>query len=189
MLVVIGLPLILRSRRRGGQNKGEEFCQHLLTIGIDASLVEGESIEEMEHKRSWGERPEAIIKIDDRNINQIDIVGASSQYGTNYYLDYLVRSPKLIEKEPAKKIKLKKKKGSPPEGKIEWNGGNPLARRLNSDYSLEDKLLLTDFKGGIEIIPEPKWGYTRIKTDYFLPSPDLFEAIDIIAGHICSEYG
>jgi len=31
---------------------------------------------------------------------------------------------------------------------------------------------------------EPKYEYARVRTAYFLLSPDLFDAIDIIARHI-----
>ena len=34
------------------------------------------------------------------------------------------------------------------------------------------------------IFPEPKYAYARVRTAYFLPSLDLFEAIDIIVKHI-----
>ncbi len=33
---------------------------------------------------------------------------------------------------------------------------------------------------------EPKYEYVRVRTSYFLPSLDLFDAIDIIARHIKS---
>ena len=33
---------------------------------------------------------------------------------------------------------------------------------------------------------EPKYEYTRVRTAYFLPSLDLFDAIDIMAKHVKS---
>ena len=54
------------------------------------------------------------------------------------------------------------------------------------DYQLKDKLLqaeLGELKDGIGIFPEPKYEYVRVRTSYFLPSLDLFDAIDIIAKH------
>ena len=35
---------------------------------------------------------------------------------------------------------------------------------------------------------EPKYEYARVRTSYFLPSLDLFDAIDIIAKHVKSEW-
>jgi hypothetical protein len=187
MAVAIGLPLALRSRKKGGQNKSAELHQHLLEMGIEAYWGEKGSGEE-KAKRSHSEKSVGVIEVKQRNIDWINIIGAASQYGTHYFLNYMIKTPKLAGKETTKKIWLKKKKGYP-QGKIGWKGDNPLAQRLNFDYRLEDKLLPSNFKGGIVIFPEPKWGYTRIRTEYFLPSPDFFEAIDIIAGHIRSRYG
>ena len=35
---------------------------------------------------------------------------------------------------------------------------------------------------------EPNYEYARVRTSYFLLSPDLFDAIDIIAKHVKSEW-
>ncbi len=72
---------------------------------------------------------------------------------------------------------------------IEWKGDGYLSQQLNLDYRLKDILLqseLKKLKGNIEISPEPKYEYIRVRTAYLLPSPDLFEAIDIIAKYIKS---
>jgi len=74
---------------------------------------------------------------------------------------------------------------------IEWKGDDFLAQKLNFDYGLKDKLLQADLsalKGGISIYYEPKRDYARIRTNYFLPTPDLFEATDMIANHVKSWY-
>ena len=121
----------------------------------------------------------------------IEIIGIASQYGTYYFLDYIVRSPNLSSLKPEKTVLVKKKKRHP-GGKvlqIHWVGDKYLAQSLNLDYHLESKLLQAQFKGTITIIPEKKKEYTRIRTGYFLPSPDFFEAVDLIAGHIRSAYG
>jgi hypothetical protein len=67
---------------------------------------------------------------------------------------------------------------------IEWKGDNSLAQKFNFDYRLKDKLMQADLKGDIEIFPEPKYEYTRLRTTYFLPELGLFEAINMIAKHI-----
>ena len=70
-----------------------------------------------------------------------------------------------------------------------WKGDIYLSQQLNLDYRLNDILMQTDFKKlktSIVIFPEPKYEYERVRTSYFLLSPELFEAIDIIAGHVKS---
>jgi len=193
MLVAVGLPLALRSRKKGGQKKVEELCQHLQRIGVEASaLEEGTSQEKPAQKRSWGEKSVGIIKLTDKNIDSISVIGVASQYGANYFLDYLVTSPSLIVGNKKKKTRMSMKKSSLLRGEaidIEWKGDNSLAQKLNLDYRLKDKLLQADLstlKGSIQIIPESKYGYVRIRTTYLLPSPDVFDSMDIIAKHISS---
>jgi len=72
---------------------------------------------------------------------------------------------------------------------MEWKGDKSLAQSLNFDYRLKDKLLQRDvpgLRGSIGIFPEPKHGHTRIRISYSLPSPEILEALDIIARHIKS---
>lgn len=190
LLAVIGLPLALRSRKRGGQKKVEELCQHLQGIGVKASALEkGTSQEKLGQKRTWGQKSIGTIKLTEQNIDSISVTGEASQYGVHYFLDYLVRSSSLIGREKKKKTKMITKKSSLLRGKvidIEWRGDDFLAQKLNFDYGLKDKLLRADLgavKGSIWIFPEPKHEYARIRTTYFLPTPDLFDAMDIIAKH------
>jgi len=125
----------------------------------------------------------------DRNIDFINIISIASQYGTRYFIDYLVKTPNVMGKRSLKKTRLIRKKSSPLWGKvvaIDWRGDESLSQSLNFDYSLEDKLLqsnLKDLRGSIWIFPEPKHGYVRIRTAYTLPSPEAFEAINVIAKH------
>lgn len=191
--VVIGLPLALRSRKKGGQKKVEEFCQHLLGIGVKASTLEKDaSQEKVGQKRSWGQKSVGAIKLADRNIDSINVIGVASQYGVRYFLDFLVRGSSLTGRENKKKTRMTRKRSSAFSGKvisIEWKGDDYLARKLSLDYRLTDQLLQADInvlRGGIWIYPEPKYGYTRIRTTYFLPTPDLFESMDTIAKHIKS---
>ena len=187
----IGLPLALRSRKKGGPQKVEELCQHLLAIGVKASqLGEGADQEKAVQKRSWGQKPVGAIKLTDRNIDSINVIGVASQYGVRYSLDFLVRSVSLTGRENKKKTMMVRRRSAAFSGKvtsIEWKGDDYLVRKLNLDYRLTDRLLAVDInvlRGGISIYPEPKYEYTRIRTNYFLPTPDLFEAMDIIAKHI-----
>jgi hypothetical protein len=188
VLVAIGLPLAIHSRKKHGPKKGEELYDHLREMGVKVSLMEkGNDGEKIGVKRSWGQKSEGTIEVKGRNLDTINIIGVSSQYGTHYFLDYLVRSPNLAMIE-IKKTSMRKKKHFL-WGKslaVEWVGDKSLAQNLNLDYRLESKLMQSQFKGTIGIAPESKSEYARIRTSYFLPSPDLFEAIDIIAGHIRS---
>ena len=195
-LAFIGLPLALRSRKKGGQEKVEELYQHLIGIGVKASKLEKDSLQEKSRgKRPWGHKSVGTIKLRSRNIDSIDVIGVASQYGARYFLDFLVISSGWTGREykKNKKTRMVIKKTSIFGGKttdIEWKGDDFLARRLNLDYQLKNKLIQADLKnikGSIEIFPEPKHGYTRLRTNYFLPTPDLFEVIDITAKHVKSE--
>ena len=103
-----------------------------------------------------------------------------------------MKGSNVIGERILKKTRLTRKKSPPLWGKvvaIDWKGDDSLAQSLNLDYSLEDKLLKADvniFKEDIWIFPEPKHGYTRIRTTYSLPSPETFRAIDITAKHVKS---
>jgi hypothetical protein len=72
---------------------------------------------------------------------------------------------------------------------IEWKGDPVQARELNSDYKLMNKLINTDLSplcGYLQVVPEPKYGCVRIRTSYFLPTPDLFGILEGIARTIKS---
>jgi len=187
----IGLPLALRKRKKAAPLKMGEFFEHLQKMGIKAALVEKDAAEEKIGTR-WGsgQRAEGVIEIKDRKIDYIKIVSVTSQYGVNYFLDFLVKRPNWIAQQKRKKTRMVRKRSSVIGGKIvdiQWKGDDRLSRQLDLDYRLKDRLLQSErdeLKGGISIFPEPKHEYSRVRTTYFLPSPDLFEAIDIIAGHV-----
>jgi len=188
--VAVGLPLALHSRQKGGQKKAEELCQHLAGMGIKAYPGKAE-IGEGKVKRSRSEKSLGVIEVKQRNIDWINIIGVASQYGANYFVDYLVRSPNLGVVK-LNRTSLRKKKEHSLWGRVstvEWIGDKSLSQSLNLDHRLESMLMQSQFGGTIQIVPEPKWGYVRIRTNYFLPSPDVFEAIDIVGEHIRSGYG
>lgn len=193
-LTAILLPLFFMKRKKGGQKKLKEFYQHLQGVGVNSFLLDkGCEQEKMEKRASRGERSEGVVGVEDRNIDFITIISVTSQYGVNYFLDYLVKSSTKMRKEAGKKTRMIRKKSSPIWGKvidIEWRGDQFLAQRLNFDYELKYKLLQADLnklKGSIWIFPESKHGYSRIRTHYHLPALDIFEAIDTIARYIKSE--
>jgi hypothetical protein len=190
--VAIGIPLALRSRKKTAAGNVKRFFQHLGEMGVKASLVEkGIMQEKVGISRGSGQRAEGVIKIEGRNIDYINVISVTSQYGVRYFLDYLVTSPSLSGGKK-KKTKMVMKKSSAIRGRVtdvEWKGDDYLSQTLNFDYRLKDKLLQTELKelkDSISIFPEPKYEYTRVRTNYLLPSPDLFEAIDIIAKYVKS---
>ena len=193
LVVAIGLPLALRKRKKSGPQTVEQLLHHLQEIEIKASLVEkGVDEERVGVSRSFMRNSMGVIEITGRNIDYISVIGVASQYGVNYFLDYLVRSPGQSRQKRQKKTRMIRKKSPAIWGRvvdIEWKGDVYLSQQLNLDYRLKDILLQTELKelkGNIKILPEPKHGYTRIRTPYLLPSLDLFEAIDTIAKYIKS---
>lgn len=194
VLVATVLPLIFRRRKREeGSKKIEELHRHLREVGVEASLTEkGDDREKIGLGRASGQKSEGLIDLEDRNIDSINVVSISTQYGTRYFIDYLVKGSNIMGERVLKKTRLIKKKSPPLWGKvvaIDWKGDDSLAQSLNLDYSLEEKLLKADvnaFKGNIWIFPEPKHGYARIRTDYLLLSAAIFEALSNIARHIKS---
>jgi len=193
LMFAIGLPLALRKRKKAGPQKLEQFFEHLRTIEVRASMVEkGASEAKTGMSRSSGQRSEGTIEIRDRNIDYIRVISVASQYGVNYFIDYLVRRPEYQSQKKRKNTKMVKKKSSAIRGKvvdIEWKGDEYLSPELNLDYALKDRLLLAEpdeLKSSITIFPEPKYEYARIRTDYLLPSPNFFEAINMIAKHLKS---
>jgi len=196
-VVVIMRVILGKKKKEGGVEGGiaskEEFYEHLRAARIEASLADaGDSRGEMGLGRASGQKSEGIIKLEDRHIDSINIVNMTGQFGTSYFVDYLVKSPNISMGRAPKKTRLTVKKSPPVLGKvagIRWSGDKSLAQTLNLDYSLEDKLLRSvqgNFQGNVWIFPEPKHGYTRIRTDYFPPSAELFGAISIIARYIRS---
>lgn len=195
VLAAIGLPLALSKRKKAGPQRLEELYQHLRKMGVEATLVErGAEEEKVGVSRASGQRSEGIIQLRRQNIDSVKVVSVASQYAANYFVDYLVKSPNISGKRPLKKTRLVRGKSSALWGKvvaIEWKGDESLARSLNFDYRLNDKLLSADsnpsaLKGNLWILPEPKNGYARIRTNYFLPSPEMLEAMNIIAKHVKS---
>lgn len=192
ILVMVILPIVFRKKRSGVQ-KREELYQHLQSIGVKAILLEnGNDKEAIGLSRRSGQKSAGIIELRKGNIDSINLVSTSSQYGVNYFCDYLLASPNITGGQTLKKTRLAGKKSSPLWGNIvavEWKGDRFLAQGLNFDYKLNDNLLQAGFGSShrsIAIFPEPKQGYVRIRTSYFLPSSQMLETINTIARHIRS---
>ena len=191
ILTAVALPIGLSLSRKRGKGKIEDLHQHLLDIGLKASFLDEEAAQQTAlPKPSWGEKIQGVIALEDRKTEYIRLHSASSQYGTNYYIEYLLETPSIAGREDTRKTSMVKKKSPPLWGKavdIEWRGDPSLSQRLNLDYQLKYRLVNLypePLKGGISVHPEPRYGYTRIRTGYQLPSPDMFASIDTIAKHV-----
>jgi hypothetical protein len=187
------LPFFLSRRKKGGPKKLTEFRQHLQRIGIKFVELDKDSEQaKLGTKFSRSQKSVGAFVLEGRNIDLVIVTSVASQYGVNYFVEYLVKSNFELREGSVKKTKTVKKRSSlfgRDVVDIVWKGNKHLAQRLNLDYEIKHKLLQAykeKFKGGILIIPEPKYGYTRIKTNYNLPSPMIFDAIDSIARYIKS---
>jgi len=187
------LPFFLSKRKKEFHKQFEGLCRPLPGIGVRFTELDKESEQaKLVKKISRAQKSEGVVALEQSNIDFIIVISVASQYGVNYYIEYLVKTTLNLREEPPKKTKLVKKKSSLFGGKvvdIMWKGDQYLAQRLNLDYELKHRLLQTDlnkFKGSILIIPERKHGYTRIKTSFNLPSPDMFYTIDSIAKYLKS---
>jgi hypothetical protein len=187
------LPFFLSKRKKEGHKKFEEFRRHLLGIGVRFVELDKQSEQaKLGKKISRAQKSEGALALEERNIDFIIVGSVASQYGVNYFIEYLVKSTFNLREESLKKTRMVRKKGSLFGHKvvdIVWKGDQYLAQKLNLDYELKHRLLqagLNKFKGSILIIPEPKHGYTRIKTNFNLPSADMFYAIDSVAKYLKS---
>ena len=185
------IPFLLSKKKKKGDKKHKEISHLLLEIGVEfVELDEGSEQVKFRRKLSLGLKSEGIIALKKSNIDFINIISASSQYGVNYSIEYLVKSTFGIREKPLKKTKMVIKKKSLFGGEVVdviWRGDQYLAQKLNMDYDLKHRFMQADintFKGGILIIPEQKHGYIRIKTNYNIPSADIFYAIDTLAAHM-----
>ena len=193
LAAVVGVAVSAVALKRSGSQKAKELAEHLQFLNIPARLLDESSIAGRAGlKTSWWSKSTGVVKVGGRVVEFINITGVATQYGVQYYLDYLVRQPNLTGRDKIRRTRMKKKRNSMLVGKVvdvEWSGDTVLAQKLNYDYDLKDKLTQIDFKKlktGIIIYPDPKFEYTRIRTSYLLPDQQLLDVIDGIARNIKS---
>lgn len=191
----IAIPLALRKRKKEAPEKSGGLLSHLQEMGIKAVLLDkGAEQGKVGLGRGSGQRSESIIRVEGKNFDYINIISVTSQYGVNYYLDYLVKSGGGQSGMKRNKTRMVRKKGVGIGGRlsgIQWQGDEYLVRALNYDYQLEGMLVQAnpkELKGGIQIFPESKHEYNRIRTGYFLPSAEFLGALHIIAGQVKSAW-
>ena len=101
----------IKKEKKGGPQNVEQLLHHLRETGIKASLTEKSVDEEkVGVSRSFMRSSVGRIEIAGRNIDYMNVIGVASQYGVNYFLGYLVRSPSWSGKKKRKKTKMVRKK-------------------------------------------------------------------------------
>ena len=76
LTALIGLPMALWSRKKGGPKKVEELNLHLQTIGLKASVLEKDA-----GGQNMGKNIVGTIKLVDKNVDSISVVGVATQNG------------------------------------------------------------------------------------------------------------
>lgn len=188
-IAAIGLPLALSKRKKQAPKKSGELYSHLQNMGLDLFLPEEETGRgKIGIQRFTSSKSQGLIGIRGKNIEWINLIGVSTQYGTSYFLDFQISSPNLEIRKPKKVFLKMKRSRENKDAVISWKGDESFSMTLSLDFNLEELMKKSEFKGILEIAPEPKHGCTRIRIPYVLPSPELTEAINIIAGHVKSEF-
>ena len=101
------IPFLLSKKKKKGDKKHKEISHLLLEIGVEfVELDEGSEQVKFRRKLSLGLKSEGIIALKKSNIDFINIISASSQYGVNYSIEYLVKSTFGIREKPLKKTKM-----------------------------------------------------------------------------------
>jgi len=193
LAAVGGVVVALITRRKAGPEKVEEMRGHMETIGI-GSFVETADGGLAQIGHSWSEKHMGTVRLSGASIDAINIVGVSSQYGTQYYLDFLVPVMAFGSVPEKRRTRLVRKKTPSLWGRttdVEWKGDESLSRRLNFDYRLRDSLKKLDeslLRSGVNIYSERKRGWARVRTKHFLPTSEAFEAVDTVCRHIRAEW-
>jgi hypothetical protein len=185
------LPLIFAKRKKENAKKVKNYSQELSELGLDFEKAGPDDHRiRFTKKLSWGQKAEGVFALNKRNIDYIFLVSVTSQYGVNYFLEFIVRTTFNLREGAVKNTSMKLKRDSNLGGDLKdvfWKGDRHLSQKLNMDYELKHKLLhspLCESKMNLKIIPEKKHGYTRIRTNFMSPSQELISFIDSVAGHI-----
>lgn len=185
------LPIIFSKKNKEGAKKKKDYSINLAEFGIKFEKIEKDDERiSFVKKLSWGQKAEGIFAVKGKNIEYIFLISTTSQYGTNYSLEFIVKNTFNLRDEPIKNTRLQLKKESFLSKKyvdLLWKGDRYLAQKLNMDYDLKYKLLhrvVNEQKINLRIVPDKKRGYTRIKTIFVPLSADFIDAIDSIGGHI-----
>jgi len=188
VVIAIGLPLALRKHKKQGPKQVEGFYEQLRENGVNCSLVEeGNKSSKIRVSKWSGTKTLKSYEVVGKQYDRINLTFISTQYGVTYYIEFLVNSPNLEIINP-KKAHLKRTKRRNQSEEIVYKGNKSFTINLELDYQLETLLNRSEFVGVIEIIPETKHGYTRIRTPFVELTPEFLDAINILARHIKSQF-
>ncbi|MFW6132024.1 MAG: hypothetical protein ACOC5F_05465, partial [Candidatus Aminicenantaceae bacterium] len=86
-------PFIFARRKKDVLKKKKDFSQNLSMLGIQFQQIDkkDERISFLK-KTSWGKKVEDIFLIKKHNIDYIFISIEKSQYGVNYFLEFIVKT-------------------------------------------------------------------------------------------------
>ncbi len=179
----------------GGSNgQIERLCQHLRTIGLDAS------VESKEHKKlRSGSIIMGSIRLANRNVDLVELEwlreewqgeyggGYIDSYRCNYIVEANVQNP--LEGEIIKAEGVPIKRGFLNRKTIDFTWkGRDLAQILNRDVELREKLVSPRH---MEVMPYPKvirirrvWSQRFNQPEYAFPTGKAFENYDKIAQHV-----
>jgi hypothetical protein len=102
IVTLVGLLVALRSKRKSGPQKVEELSGHLQMIGVGASVRQNDAVQSKRGRKD----AIAVINLEKKNIDSINVVGVASQYGVQYYLDFNVTVPGLLNRDLKKRTKM-----------------------------------------------------------------------------------
>lgn len=167
----------------------DSYCENLRSLGIQAVLLEKESLEQIPHS-FWEWVPGkklGSIKIEGRNFQQLVLWRYDTKGGPRYFQHYIVHATVGENEEDlnARQIRpLFNSKRKPQE--FTWKGGL-LAESLNSDLDLKERL--EPYPLHIHVTAKKRFQYVLIenrttlaRNDY--PHPELLDIIDRIANHV-----
>jgi hypothetical protein len=188
VIIAIGLPLALRKHKKQGPKQVERFYEQLRENGVNCSLVEeGNKSSKIRVSKWSGTKILKSYEVVGKQYDHINLTFISTQYGVTYYIEFLVNSPNLGIIKP-KKAQLKRTKRRNQSEEIVYKGEKSFTINLELDYQLETLLNRSEFVGVIEIIPETKHGYTRIRTPFVELTPEFLDVINTLARHIKSQF-
>jgi hypothetical protein len=207
LALIVTIPLAFytewKSVVRWADNHTRDLHQRLDLIGlkVSISMLENQSFADY-FKHIWLSDQFVVgtVKLEDSDIDAINVIcqypwwtaSGGGRLFKYYSLHFLVRSLGLFNGDRMKKTEMRIKRDSLFGNKlvdVEWKGDINLARKLNSDSALRNKLLNAEARfpeNYIEISPEPESGYIGLETRHFLPTAEQFGVLETIAKSIKS---
>lgn len=191
IITAIVFPFILKKRKKEGPKKRKDYAQSLDELGLKFEKIDkGDDRVSFIKKQSFSQKAEGIFALKEKNIDFLFIMSVTSQYGINYFIEFIVKNTFNLRDEPLQNTRMKLKRESFVSKKyvdLFWKGDSYLAQKLSMDYDLKHKLLnyiVNEEKVILTIIPEKKHGYTKIKTNFIPLTDEFISLINSLAGHI-----